>query len=369
MCLVKKIDLLLIAYLLILLIAGLWPFTFNPKNNVHWIGDKPGISIKKESILYSEQLAPSLYKRLISSNGFTVEIALRPDRTSTREPAFIIACGAVGRQYNFALAQQKNDLIFFLKTTSPPVGETVHTIRIGNILTASLRKHLLITCGNGITRLFINGSLVKQAETHGTFSNWDKTARIFVGNDDSGEHTWEGTLYTIAIYEQTPTPATSPFEKIAPKANEALLYYNFHISDNGRVIKNHGGQGFAQDLFIPEYFEVLGKTILSLPGGNFLFSMEFLIDVFMNILGFVPLSVMVFLRIRLSGGSKHRAFYASIIAGFTISLLLEFMQTYLPLRSSSAVDLLNNTLGGVIGGYICMVFLKRDKLQNMLLRS
>lgn len=363
---VKKIDLLLIVYLLILLIAGLWPFTFNPKNNVYRAGDKPGISIKKASMLYSEQLAPSLYKRLTSSNAFSIETALRPDKTSTRGFEFILACGAVGRQYNFALAQQNSDLIFFLKTTSPPERETVHTIRARNILTASTRQHLSVTFGNGITQVYINGSLVKQVETPGTFSNWDKTARVFVGNDDSGEHTWEGVLYTIAVYEQSLTPGTFSFEKIGPESNKALLYYNFEMPGNGRVIKDQGGQGFKQDLSIPEYFNVPGKTFLSLPGRNFIFSMGFLADGFINAMGFVPLGIIVFLRTRLFGGSVRRALYTSLIAGFAISLLLEFLQTYLPLRSSSGVDLLNNSLGSIAGGYVCMVLLKRGKLQNIL---
>ena len=369
MSLVKKIDILLIAYLLILVIAGLWPFTFNPKNNVHRTGDKPGISISKESILYSEQLAPSLYRRLTSSNGFTIETAFYPDKTLTRGLEFIMACGAVGRQYNFALAQQNNDLIFFLKTTSPPEGETIRTIRVQNILTASLRQHLVVMCGNGITRMYVNGSLVKQVDTPGTFSNWDKTARVFVGNDDSGEHSWEGVLYKIAVYEQSLLPDTFSSEKIGPDSNEALLYYNFEMPGNERVIKDHGGQGFKQDLSIPEYFKVPGKRFLSLPGRNFVLSIGFLADNFINLLGFVPLGIIVFLRIRLSGGSVRRALYGNIIAGFTISLLLELSQTCLPLRSSSAVDLLNNSLGSIIGGYICMVLLKRGDLQNMLLIS
>jgi hypothetical protein len=369
MSLFKKIDFLLIAYLLILCIAGLWPFTFNPKNNVHRTDNKPGISIIKESILYSEQFAPFLYRRLTSSNGFRIETAFYPDKTLTHGLEFIMACGAVGRQYNFALAQQNSDLIFFLKTTSPPEGKTVHTIRVPNILTASTSQHLAVMCGNGITRLYINGSLVKQVDTPGTFSNWDKAARVFVGNDDSGEHSWEGVLYKIAVYEQSLLPDTFSSEKIGSDSNEALLYYNFEMPGNERVIKDRGGQGFEQDLSIPEYFKVPGKMFLSLPGRNFVFSMGFAADVFINILGFVPLGIIVFMRMRLLGGSEHQALYAGMITGFILSFLLELLQTYLPLRSSSAVDLLNNSLGSVIGGYICLVFLKKGRLQNMLLSS
>ena len=35
-------------------IVGLWPFDFNPPNNVGWLEDSPGISFRRPSIVYSE---------------------------------------------------------------------------------------------------------------------------------------------------------------------------------------------------------------------------------------------------------------------------------------------------------------------------
>lgn len=365
----KIIKCFFIAYILILFIAGLWPFTFNPKNNVHWIENKPGIYIKKDSIIYSEQLSPRLYKKLISANGFSIETILRPDETFTHGLRFILACGAVGRQYNFALGQRRDGLLFFLKTMEPPGGENIHTIEIKNIFAAPCRKHLVITCDNGMTKLFVDGSLVKHVEIPGTFSNWDKNARIFVGNDDSGEHSWEGDIYKIAIYERAMGLEIFSSEKIKSNEIKSLLYYDFEVLAPKDVIKDHGGQNFEQDLFIPKYFNVLGKTILSLPNRYFLLSTAFLKDVFINVSGFIPLGVIIFLWIMFSGGSTRCAFCSSIMLGFTISVSLEVIQIFLPLRSSSCVDLFNNILGSFIGAYLCRELLKKGYLRGVLFKS
>lgn len=355
----QKINFLLIAYLLILFIVGLWPFIFNPKNNVHWIENKPGICIKEDGIIYSEQLSPRLYKRLISTKDFTIETILQPTGTFTQELSFILACGAVGKQNNFALAQRHNHLIVFLKTTDNPVGQNVHTIEARNIFGHGGQKHIVTTWNDGSVKIFVDGSLVKNSAIPGTFSNWDSGARIFVGNDDSGEHSWEGNIYRIAVYERTPAPQLLSHKEIKSYNTNSLLCYDFKTSENKKIITDCGVQNFKQDLFIPEHFKVLGKTILSLPNRYFLFSLGFFKDALINILGFIPLGALVFLRTVFSGRSTHRAFCASVFVGLMISFLIEVAQIYLPLRSSSLIDLFNNTVGSFIGAYIFWVCTRR----------
>lgn len=71
-------------------------------------------------------------------------------------------------------------------------------------------------------------------------------------------------------------------------------------------------------------------------------------DVAVNVLGYVPFGVLAVAALypRIRG---RAAFAAALAGAAALSLVLEALQSYLPSRDASNVDLLSNTLGGALG--------------------
>ncbi|HMJ49456.1 MAG TPA: VanZ family protein [Burkholderiales bacterium] len=74
-------------------------------------------------------------------------------------------------------------------------------------------------------------------------------------------------------------------------------------------------------------------------------------DLFINFLAYVPLGLLLVLTLH-SRMSTKSALVASVLCGFALSLVMETVQMFLPTRTSSALDVLCNGLGGLTGAFI-----------------
>ena len=81
-------------------------------------------------------------------------------------------------------------------------------------------------------------------------------------------------------------------------------------------------------------------------------------DALVNISGFAPLGF-VFTALFCFSRPVSQARMITVILGFTLSLTIESFQYFLPTRDSSMTDLLNNTLGTLIGVVLCRPALLR----------
>jgi glycopeptide antibiotics resistance protein len=74
------------------------------------------------------------------------------------------------------------------------------------------------------------------------------------------------------------------------------------------------------------------------------------IDIFVNILGFIPLGFFFALYFsEMKRGSLGKIYGYTLFTGFLTGLCIELLQMYLPTRNSNCVDLCMNTLGIFIG--------------------
>ena len=90
--------------------------------------------------------------------------------------------------------------------------------------------------------------------------------------------------------------------------------------------------------------------MLELPWGPTALKLSDLDDIAINILGFMPFGFIVYCHRRLArpDGRAGNVVWA-VCAGATISLAIELTQVWLPNRTSSATDLVTNTLGTFLG--------------------
>lgn len=71
-------------------------------------------------------------------------------------------------------------------------------------------------------------------------------------------------------------------------------------------------------------------------------------DVLVNIMAYIPLGFLFALLLTARPGMRA-GLPLSVLASATISALLEYAQTYLPVRTSSNLDILSNTIGALLG--------------------
>lgn len=75
-------------------------------------------------------------------------------------------------------------------------------------------------------------------------------------------------------------------------------------------------------------------------------------DVVSNLLGYMPFGLLVFGAFLRTGRTQAVALSASFAAGTCLSLLMEVLQNFLPLRIPSNIDLLLNALGSLLGALV-----------------
>ena len=103
-------------------------------------------------------------------------------------------------------------------------------------------------------------------------------------------------------------------------------------------------------LTIPEIFEPVQRTFLSFPVWEFLRSTSAMSDITVNILGFIPLGF--FLAVYLLTvvrWKKGTIYVVTAMVGLCLSLAIEILQAYLPMRDSSLTDLGCNLAGTILG--------------------
>ncbi len=91
-------------------------------------------------------------------------------------------------------------------------------------------------------------------------------------------------------------------------------------------------------------------------------------DVTTNVIGYIPLGLLVVFALypRVQG---RRAVWLSIVAGTLLSAIMEAMQTYIPSRVPSNLDLITNVsgtcLGALAGLYLVPSFLAQGRIQRL----
>jgi hypothetical protein len=140
------------------------------------------------------------------SNELTVEALVRPDRLDQSGPARIVTFSSSAYSRNFTLGQDRDKLIFRLRT--PKSGDNgvnpetaVASIQAGAVV------HVVVTYQAGELLAYLDGKEVYRGESvQGDFSNWAPHHLLF-GDEFDGNREWAGTLEGIAIFNRVLKPA------------------------------------------------------------------------------------------------------------------------------------------------------------------
>ena len=295
------------------------------------------VHIRTGAALEDRHNASSMRKELMKSGEMSLVVSLRTDSLSRFQFGRIFAYARDCMGLNFALIQKGNGISFLLRTTSPENNGLPYELLVPAILNTNRWQQLVMTYDGSRTRLFADGKLRgEHSGSSGTFSNWGRNHALVIGDEPAGGQPWSGRIRRVAIHDRALDD-----QEIAELAQggtvpDAILEYKFRTENEQACSRSNGlGRLRYRNLFITADSAESQMT-----------------DSIANVLGFLPLGFFIYLA--LPQRIERRKILASILipalVGFMVSGGIEWAQRYILLRVPSALDVVNNVTGTLLGG-------------------
>jgi hypothetical protein len=362
---------LLTSYILIVLIWGFWPFSFRSVNRINWLQNQNGLTIKPFGVVYGPANNQTLNSvpEFGPHNSISIELFIKPDSDSNANFASLLYLFDSDQTEIFSLSQVKSllNLSITAESESTPKWRWLKNVFIKE------QKRLVTICSNSNnTTIYLDGKMAKNYPKYSLLSKRVLAPAwcLVIGNTPSGKNPWKGEIYGLAIYKQFLSARrihehfriwTRKSAKSLLNKKDIIAFYPMN-EKKGRIIHNVIDNRFH--LFIPYRFKILRQHFFQISRSDFKLKFSTLKDIGINILGFIPLGYLflsqrVFLKIfRMSLGL---CIGLTILCGLCISLFIETLQAYLPVRYSSLSDLIFNALGTGIGALLAAVWMQCKK--------
>lgn len=343
---------LLALFFILVLILTLFPFSFNPKNNVTFRSDS-GVHFSPPSTMYTESY-PALFSRM---NRFTLLFRLIPEMEPSVLPRKIITNSINSYEQNFCVQQIGTTLYF--RVSNGVAGES-YNIYVENAFPKGKDTWCCIVYdGEGLTA-FIDG-VKKYDRKIGRidFSSWNNAYPLVIGSEANGYHMWVGTMVTISFFDEAlhDTLLHDP-ENLIRSKNPSLLF-QFGKVNNGSIRSK--GSDSVTTLNIPEYFIPYKRNFLMESTMPFWTRRIYFRDVILNVIMFLPIGYLFSVLFSRRNLKSFLLVILTIVSGFLFSLSIELLQAYLPERNSSITDVFSNVLGTISGYLIFRYVSKKGK--------
>ena len=156
------------------------------------------------------QSSQKIYSMIQATGEFSVEAWVAPALVAV-DNSYMVSYSGGDTTRNFTLGQTNQDYDFMLRTSNTALTglPQLQTPNAAMALQASL-QHVVLTYDavNG-RQIYVNGVLVPVADPQkgGTIATWDSTFALVLGNEVSGDRSWQGLIKFVAIHSRSMTPA------------------------------------------------------------------------------------------------------------------------------------------------------------------
>jgi VanZ family protein len=328
-----------------ILLAGLLPFR-GPRNGVTWLASQNGLRLSGHSTLWSSGSFPLVDTR--NGAACSLELWLQPELP--RESNAILSFSTLENPLQLILHQYRSTLV--LQTGLPGSRRPASTIGIDGAFHQGTPVFVTITSGPQQTAMYSDGALARtfsQARIAG-----DCAGQLVIGTSPVFDTPWRGQLKGLAVYGQelTPDQVRRHYETWTTQGQPALsdhdrvvsLYlFNEHL---GHVVHNEVPGGI--DLYIPARYALVHQPFLEPFWREYRPRWSYAEDCLINILGFLPLGF-IFCAYWTSVRPIRNPALITTAVGLAVSLTIEVLQSYIPVRDSGTTDLITNTLGTFLG--------------------
>ena len=348
--------------LLIILWAGLNPKDFAFHSEVKWVTG--GVEFGEYGALISEPWVTEAQSEALKRNGFTVQLALERIRVPLSRFMIVAHIYSGDNRTQFVIGQWRNQLIVM---NGNDFNYARREPRIWADLADDGPDRFLFTVSSGPegTRLYVDDHVAaEKRELELKMPAAPAIGRLALGNSVQGSDLWNATMYGAVLLEGVinPNQLTVAVQRwqsdgivSPPDAMQVLALYQF-AEGEGLGAVDHSGHGW--DLSAPRAGVFPGREPFSsfIPEGAF--NPGLMRDLLINLIGFIPLGFLLVWVLKDVGLSGGRSFLLALAVGIVISVAMEFLQTWMPSRVSSLLDLLLNSVGTLVGCVIAWLSLR-----------
>ncbi len=178
--------------------------------SVTWAGGW-GINVGAGGKAQASTIGSKKIHDLIEATGeFTVEAWVAPSLVAA-DKSYMVSYSGGDATRDFTLGQTNQQYDFLMRSSNSDLNgmPQLQTPVGGLVLQASL-QHVVLTYDpiNG-RQIFVNGvnTGVVDPQKGGTLANWDDTFALVLGNEVSGDRSWQGLIKFVAIHDRALTAA------------------------------------------------------------------------------------------------------------------------------------------------------------------
>ena len=178
--------------------------------NVTWAGGwglNVGMGGKAQATTAS---SAKLFNSIQATGEFSIEAWVAPALVAV-DKSYLVSYSGGDTTRNFTLAQTNQSYDFVMRGSSSDLNgmPQLQTTPAADLLQASL-QHVVLTYDpvNG-RQIYVNGvsAGVPDPQKGGTISNWDSTFAFVLGNEVSGDRSWQGLIKFVAIHSRAMSAA------------------------------------------------------------------------------------------------------------------------------------------------------------------
>jgi hypothetical protein len=332
-----------------ILYAGLNPFNPHPPDEVSWSAGLRGLRFGDYGMIRSSSAIQ--WKTPRGQRPCSLEIWLQPGLI--QDTNTFLAFYTPEFSIPFSVHQWTENIVLVRETRDQQGRPKSEKMAVDHVFRKGRSSLITITSDTRQTSIYVDGILADTSPNlH--LSSADLTGQLEFGNSPVANDSWAGLLRGFALYEQQ-LPAsqvldhykawTRDGQPVSDEQAGVVALYLFR-EGTGKLIHNEVPSG--PNLYIPEHYEFHGQPLLAPPWKEFSLSLSYAKDVLINIAGFIPFGF--FFCAYFSVKRKiSRPALITILSGGAISLTIEILQAYLPMRDSGMTDVIMNTLGTALG--------------------
>ncbi|MBN2516486.1 MAG: VanZ family protein [Deltaproteobacteria bacterium] len=318
------------------------------QHNTAILDHQNGLTVSHPSITYSQHPP----QKLLNMKKFTILIDMASEFPASKGFGSIVLYGLDYHHMNFLVGQWRSGIELRIESDGH-----ARTMSFGkkNVFRKGKQSLFAIVYDLNNFILYHNGEKIATRRTGPlTFSRWNRSYPLVIGSDAKGHSTWKGAIHSIAIFDRALPEREVQNTPVQIRDPLPLVCYSF-ANNHGTVVKDCG-TGIPETLIIPQHFVPYARAFLELPVNEWSKFPHNLLDITINLFGFIPLGFFLSLYMTHKNVPFKRSLLVVIVVGFAISFAIEILQAFLPSRSSSMLDLLNNTLGSATGA--CLYYFR-----------
>lgn len=332
--------------------AGLWPFSFKKANEVRWRPDEQGLYLGDYGMLMSGGTFSGIPPK--DGGGYSIEIWMEPGLTWDSNT--ILTFYEPRHLPTFVVRQSGDDLSFSRTFASRHEQTQQKSLFVDHVFRKGQKVLITFSSTPGTLRVYLNGVLKKKSGNLEITGN-DFQGTLVVGNSPYGNSSLMATFRGLALYDRALRADEvvenymkwqESRELLAAKDSLPYTLYLFNERE-GSVVRNVGRVG--PDLVIPKDYFIFEHTFLEPFWSEYQTTWAYVKDLAINILGLVPLGLCFSALFAWLLGTRQALLWVTIF-GLCVSLTIEILQAFMPTRLSGTTDLITNTLGTAIGGYV-----------------